>query len=739
MKPLHLLFIFFILNLVTKAQTGLHFQWHKNSVSGTPYVMHKDSFINRCRVGQSVSNDNVIAVLNPGNSAWYYYASSPVTPSVMPEIIMRTRNNGIMYSAFPTAYYTTDGFQTSTQFTLTAVPKGATSAGFYGYSISSPYMPMFSSDGINWTTASTSSLYPGFSESKNKLFNYRGDRMHVSTDGGMTYSVINYTTTISAGKFHTPSDDTLYLITTNDFKRSFDGGNTWMSATLPSTATISQSACRNGKEILLYYGAGFTKYMHYSNDCGNTWSSSILSFPTFGITNILMATEDYFMIYPDYKSVDGVTWTAMYPNKYGNAMDVNFTGSTGLVGFEDGYFAYSTNKGVSFDMNPAKISSNEDLMAVKVLPNGKFLVGDRKGQVFESSNNGQTWSQKFSSISNINAYKFSCSANSATIVCSRAGQPLMSIDGGNTYSIVTAGGGQHFQTLKPGSGQMVDVGGSYPPPNFTLTGWDINGMDINGNKTLLTSITSSTAANEQIVDIQMADDNTGYLILRNTATMETNIYKTTNGWSTAAFVGSIPSGVPAYNLYSGKLQIFGTDTLVLSGSGSAVGNAVTFYHYSVNGGATWTQVNTNFTVPNANLGNRVYRMHFFNTGEFMALISDNYSGPSVTSVGAYLSVNGVTGSSSIGINELQEKNNSGSVKIYPNPALGSTGFSIKSEEKFNYVELYDVSGRLVSRISETLSDHVRVESTGLTNGIYFVKLFNNSGACGSARLVICEN
>ncbi|MDP1802041.1 MAG: T9SS type A sorting domain-containing protein [Bacteroidota bacterium] len=729
MKKILFSLLFAVSSITAVSQTGLHFQWHKGGVYGTPFLYDKDTLINICRVGYNVSNPNTIGMLNPNTSTWNYM-TSPISPSVYPTVMMKDRMNGAIYTNTNNFYITTDGWQTSTlHTTLTTLPYDATKFGYVSYTTPSPYNLQFSSNGITWTSVTTITSTPYFVKSDNKLFVLDGNKLLTSTNGGSSYSTTTYTSSFGSAKLYAANDDTLFAAGTNSFYASFDGGATWNTGSMPSpTLQVITLACKNGKELMLHLTTPnlSQKSFYYSNNSGTTWT--LITTPIIPSGDELYATRKYFMIYPTYRSVDGTNWTQdVYPKVKTGAMDLDFRGNVGLVGFEDGYFAYSDNKGASFKIFSTQLGAAEDIMAVKVLPGNKFIVGDRKGSIFESSDLGQTWVTRYSNtVSNLNAQKIMYSQNTNTIVCVRAGQPLMSVNGGSSYVVVNVGGGSHTQAQKPVSGDMIDVGGLYTAPNYTLSAWEINKVSNSGTKTLLSTITpTGNLATEYILALHMTNDNIGYFISRNTSPFQMQIYKTTDGWQTVAQVSTVSGGFS-----SAKVQTLGMDTVIISGGGNGWG---ALYFLSTNGGLSWNTVTTNFTNPNANLGSRIYRAHFFNTSEFMALIGD-LNGTAALSVGAYLNTNGTGGSSSVGIKEVKLTSVANHVSVYPNPA--SSGVTIKSENEFTRIEIYDLSGKLVSEKNSEPLFQLQVETESLNNGIYLVKIYSEKGIAASGKLII---
>jgi len=721
--------------IVAKAQTGLHFQFHKTSANNTMMQRyHKDTILTLCKVGTVSGGNNAIALANPNDNTWTYF-SSPITPSVSPTMLMKNRRQGIIYSLSAGSYTTGDGWQTSTPLaSLTYTPYSANSFGYNSYSGSAPYNIHFSADGVTWSTVTTMTTAPNFVKGKTKLFLYDNDRMYVSSNGGAAYTTVNFSGPQGAGKLYAADDDSLFIIGGSNFKISVNGGSTWTSGTLPSTLQVAAAACKNGKELMIRtVNSQLTQYFYYySANSGATWNQ--LSVATnFASNQELTASSECFILFPGYKSYDGgATWPQLYPMEVNGAYDVSFTGNKGLMGMGNGRVLVSSNRGGTFNVEQATAFTSENIMAVKVLPN-KFLAADRKSNVWESTNGGQSWSKKYSNTTNLVPVKFTYSQNTNTIVCVRAGQPLISTDGGANYAIVTVGGGQHSQAQKPIAGDVIDVGGLYPSPNFTLSAWEFNKIDpVSGNKSLLSSITTPSIGTESILDLHMASDQVGYFLTNNTAGNITTVYKTTNAWQTVTPVATIP------RFYSiGRLQTYGTDTVMVSGPSSAISNTATYYHVSLNGGGSWQEVNTDFSVPNNLLGNKVYKMHFFKSNEFIALISDGYAGPTGACDGVYLQTQPVAGGTVVpsGIQQLQAAGDA-VVLLYPNPA--SELVNLKSSTAFDHVELYDLNGRLVKQLDLVATEQAQLTGAELGNGIYFVKIFSEKSLLGQGKLVIVK-
>jgi len=106
---------------------------------------------------------------------------------------------------------------------------------------------------------------------------------------------------------------------------------------------------------------------------------------------------------------------------------------------------------------------------------------------------------------------------------------------------------------------------------------------------------------------------------------------------------------------------------------------------------------------------------------YEATLESNPSNP-VTVVLTGLSINALSGAQAF--------------SIFPNPA--GEEITIK-EEGFNYVEIYDVTGRKLSfHHLITSSSHQKINVSHLESGIYFVKIYSNNNQVVTKRLAIMK-
>lgn len=76
------------------------------------------------------------------------------------------------------------------------------------------------------------------------------------------------------------------------------------------------------------------------------------------------------------------------------------------------------------------------------------------------------------------------------------------------------------------------------------------------------------------------------------------------------------------------------------------------------------------------------------------------------------------------------------LSIYPNPSTGM--FFFNSDKEINYIEVYDLPGKLVFT-SNRLSQNTKlanVDLTGRVNGVYLFKAHHRDGSVYQGKIVV---
>lgn len=676
------------------AQNGIHIQEYVNSA----YVYNNDSVY----MPASMSDDfNYMVLVNPNTKSWKYLNTVSYNKHMGP-FAMKNAMEGVMtYSSSSKLYKTTDGWQTLNE--VAGAPSDivniiTTNAGYVAYQgfLKDFY---FSADGQTWTlvldAGSGTNVMKAFG---NKVFIYTGNSSsnYVSTDGGQTFSNQPVNGAISGNfkSFVMLTQDTMVLATDSHLYKSYDGGQNWTEKTFP--ASIQNIIVKDSLAMFICTSS----QNYYTSDGGTNWQTK--NNTASGVGNYI---GNNLYVWPSHKSTDnGTTWTSFLPQSLSNGVvfDVYFKNNIGLIGRNDGKINVSFDKGCSFGQEII-VPTSEDIMAVKILNNGDFIVGDRKSQVFYSSDNGLTWNQRYSNTFTYNAVKFSHSDDDSVIVETRLGQPVISFDKGNTFNFITVGGGNHSQTVKP-NGQIIDAGGWFDYTTFQYKGLEIGSIAPNGNKTITdTLLISQNASTESVVDIVMLDNNVGYLMTQNTTTTSNNIYKTTSGWNGGTtFVGSISN-------YSGaRLHVLSADTLMITATASPL------YYSSFNGGVSWASQSLSIHAEHPTLYPSIKKGFFFDANNYIFALNNE---------GVYVNT-GSIGSGPTSINENNSFINriETELRIYPNPTKGNINIDYKGLAD---ILICDYTGRVVyKKLKANTSEAISVSD--FTDGLYIITLQTNT-------------
>lgn len=693
MKKIALIILSFAF-IQANAQTGIHIQEYVNSA----YVYNNDSVY----MSASMSDDfNYMVLVNPNTKSWKYLNTVSYNKHMGP-FVMKNAMEGVMtYSSSSKLYKTTDGWQTLNE--VAGAPSDivnivTTDAGYVAYQ---GYLKdfYFSADGLTWTLAldagSGTNVMKAFG---NKVFIYSGNSSsnYVSTDGGQTFSNQPVNGVISGNfkSFVMLTQDTMVLATDSYLYKSYDGGQNWTEKTFP--ASIQNIIVKDSLAMFICTSS----QNYYTSDGGTNWQTK--NNTASGVGNYI---GNNLYIWPSHKSTDnGTTWTSFLPQSLSNGVvfDVYFKNNIGLIGRGDGKINVSFDKGCSFGQEII-VPTSEDIMAVKILNNGDFIVGDRKSQVFYSSDNGLTWNQRYSNTFTYNAVKFSHSDDDSVIVETRLGQPVISFDKGNTFNFITVGGGNHSQTVKP-NGQILDAGGWFDYTTFQYKGLEIGSISPNGNKTIMdTLLVPQNASTESVVDIAMLDNNVGYLMTQNTTTTSNNIYKTINGWNGGTtFVGSISN-------YSGaRLHVLSADTLMITATASPL------YYSSFNGGVSWASQSLSIHAEHPTLYPSIKKGFFFDANNYIFALNNE---------GLYVNT-GSIGSGPTSINENSSFINiiETELRIYPNPTKDNISIDYKGLAD---IQICDYTGRIVyKKIKANTAESINVSD--FTTGLYIITLQTNT-------------
>jgi hypothetical protein len=88
-------------------------------------------------------------------------------------------------------------------------------------------------------------------------------------------------------------------------------------------------------------------------------------------------------------------------------------------------------------------------------------------------------------------------------------------------------------------------------------------------------------------------------------------------------------------------------------------------------------------------------------------------------------------------NEVFEiPNSENTFVVYPNPA--STFLYVHGQTSIEQIDIFDMTGKVVLKLSVTSGSNITIDISGLSDGIYFVQLLTADGVSSASKLVISE-
>ena len=387
-------------------------------------------------------------------------------------------------------------------------------------------------------------------------------------------------------KIIVPGTGRKYLLTT-------DGGNNWTTILFPGTQfnTITDI---DFKDANTGYVCGSGYYFAYTTDAGNTWTQTATPAGAGGQralsisgNNVFIAGDNDSLI---FKSSDnGVSWTPIDMNDgdpyqpdpaimYG--MDIS--GNNIAVVGQYGVVNASTDGGSTWHNKNYCVSKTALTFSAIYAqsPKGNILAAGTAGTILHSSNGGANWTERPSN-SNQNTNNIQMlNPTTGYAVSGNAGGAGVGIltkttDGGMNWTNIplpapyTTRNAVDLEFLNENTGWIV--GGK---PNSTGGGITCIKTTDGGSTWVAQPIDQNY--NFMLMDIDMADQNTGYFIPSTT----TSVFKTTNSGNNWFRLTSTP-GISSYN----KVQVISNDVIYISGT---VGQL----YKSTNGGATWNLIVT---------------------------------------------------------------------------------------------------------------------------------------------------
>lgn len=623
-------------------------------------------------------------------------------------------DTGVGVSNVSDLYYTHDNWKNVTKITgpVTGI-KGVihTNTGFLGYfNTSSSFANYYhSTNGSNWTLVTAQSTNPGYKvmaykDGKTWLLG-RPDKFQVSYDGGQTFVQKN-PVGVPAVTFteFIPLDTSNGIGLAANWYRTHDGGNSWTQMLVPAGSYLVYV-----EKIDSIYIYNSTNGVQLSTDSGQTWTNTSLSLPEntnarfYKVGKTLLANPYTGMTNSALYSSNGLNtpWTLVHKrSSLEDFFDVSFKGNFGIIGGFKGEYAYSQNGGKTFQKWTIKLGT-EDLMACEVVNDTLMLIADRKSNIWISKDGGVSWSKNYSNSFNYFGRKFVYSNDLSKILLFRAGQTLISQNGGNSWSILVTAGGTYDGDITPNGKILYAINNG---SNLT-----VEEVSTGGTRTVIKTFTEQ---NLTAYGLEMISDNIGYYFALDQTNNEVHAFKTTDGWNTYSFKGKFanPITLVGQGLY---FNIPATDTIYVNlKNTSNSSNSSNAIYQSFDGGTTWTSTII-VTAKQGGTTDKLQSMHFFDGKSFISVWQDGR---------IYLNkeLKGDSTPSAINENNFDALN---SIIAYPNPFTNY--FNLQSPQLIEDVKVIDLSGKIISSDAPFSLTH-KIDLTHQPKGIYLVSIISNN-------------
>lgn len=608
------------------------------------------------------------------------------------------------------SYYTYDNWKTINENT-TSAPKltnvTKTSTGFVGYK--SPDL-FYSKDLINWTQSTTMYNNVLMTETQGRLTVFNDDKyFHISTDGGQTFTVRqnNFNQSSYFSELGLMLDTATILAKNgNNWYFTKNSGKNW-------TKTINNSNHKlfYAERLDSLYGTTPSRLdsLYVSTDTGKTWQS-IAKIPLALNGKRVQKHGDYFVETSSVTYSKSLTqgWVRL-PTAIQGSTCISMKGNYGIIGGSTGIYSYTQNGGKTFENG--KILNADNLVACKVINDTLMLFSDAYSNTYLSKDGGVTWYKGYGNSLRTSGKKFTHSADLSTIIQLRAGQNLISRNQGISWSQLGSLGGSYDGSVTP-LGKF-----------FIILGDKILDMSTTNGST--TTVNTITEPNIKGVNIEMIDENNGYVIVENTTDTTTVIFRTKDGWTTYTKAGTIKSlltqrrnpFVPSIIVpMSLGFNVIAPDTLYINKFSVADEElSSNVIHKSFDGGASWT---ADTIIPSKVLGSddNLQAMHFYNGTQFISIWDE----------GRVFLNKGLNGSPVIiNPNKVKTFNSLNKNTVYPNPTSGI--IYLKQTEGVQQINVYTVTGKIIKTfVNIDFNDGVQIQE--LPQGMYILQIVSNQGS-----------
>ncbi|GEM_PF-2904586 len=642
------------------------------------------------------------------------------------DTLVYTTDKWETYNKIPASFFSAISFEktlkTSTGFII--VVKSPLAAEIY-----------HSVDGINWNTTpsvsgtlNTTNVFNNYIEEvdgKTFFIQNLSSLTFKSNDGGQTFT--NISPNGAAGNLNRIHIiDSMNMIACRnsspfsnvDFYLSTNGGSAWQTMNILSS----------GINKLFYVKAIDSLYflrndsLFFSQDTGTSLSFYSTNLPDnftyyaqiYGKrTPYIFDNQNFGAALHYTKHIDSAWQFIGTPNYGGQVID--FKNNVGFIGTNS--FAFTLDGGKTYDNRKPTPPASSGIKAAKVIDDTTFLIADAEGDIFKTTNQGDTWTKEL----NVTGYfpianRFYQLNDGDTLILTHYDvRAKYSLDKGDSWQNATAGGGAFEFCLTP-SGAVYQATSSQFNDTGQLKIYKNDNITTNAN--LVNSITVEEPL--RVVDIEMVNENKGYVLGRHNSNNELFLYATNDAWNSCNLKGQILDLTTKYgnfnfsflNEFKYRMHLFGEDTIYINKYSliDEDSNSNNLY-YSYDGGDNWSTASIKYTNQDLSQNERINEIYFFNANSF--IITTNFGRVFINQT---ISGNNDGGNTTtIETTEIQNK-----IVVYPNPSTDM--ININYDQDIDQIVILDLSGKLMLQTKET--KNVNIET--LKAGTYIIEAYHDS-------------
>lgn len=298
-------------------------------------------------------------------------------------------------------------------------------------------------NGANWTAANkgleSQSVYSMAFNTAALFAGTLDGGVFRSTDNGTTWTVINSGITNKSIRGLAVNGNTIFAGTNgNGIFRSSDNGNSWTEVSTGLTNKQIQSVIANQGVVYAITDSGVFR----SIDNGELWTSVVAGpFVTLGFNDTTLWNINNLGVLQQSQD-KGSTWITINSGLLDYVSAIVTSGSSLFAGVYNSYTGgvyQSQNNGSTWSLLTTSTSSR-NVRALVVIGSSVFAGTD--SGIYRSTDNGKTWAFANSGLSiSLNGNRIrSLAVNGSTIFAGTEGGVFRSSDNGNTWTIISIAG-----------------------------------------------------------------------------------------------------------------------------------------------------------------------------------------------------------------------------------------------------------------------------------------------------------